>query len=353
MMNGTRDAWLVESACSAWGDCGGLADRLLGITSAFLYSILTSRALTLPWASEPLDLLFDSAGIDWSQPYRAANPPPHPVYDSRVMTNSVENFAARNKNAPDLVPLWEGALKSWRVRGVGAVRWIKMDRANRGTVLASRESTLVRPLLDDLGLTASSSYACLMDYLFRPKADTLRFVTEYTSLFALPTVYSIGLQIRLGDYEMGHPEFSVSIDHHRHFFDCASQVASARAHPSQRIVYYLVSDSRSLKEAAVAAYPELVVVSGLEPHHVEVDHNGTRVALDGQHIAVAEMWTLRDVDFHILSFASSFGKIPTWMHGGDGAIVLPGGRWDSEPTIDCSPAQIKNLTELAADWASG
>ena len=69
-------------------------------------------------------------------------------------------------------------------------------------VIKSHQEQSVSPTLDALELSRESSYACLLDFLFRPHADVLHFVTEYTSLFSLPTVFSVGIQIRVGDEAM-------------------------------------------------------------------------------------------------------------------------------------------------------
>lgn len=63
------------------------------------------------------------------------------------------------------------------------------------------------------------------------------------------------------------------LSHHAHFFTCAAQVAAARAAPNQRVVYYLITDSVQLREAALRQYDE-VVVSGLGVHHVDVAGSG-------------------------------------------------------------------------------
>lgn len=40
--------------------------------------------------------------------------------------------------------------------------------------------------------------------------------------------------------------------------------------PGQHPLYYLITDSSTLRESALAAFPDRVVLSGLTPHHAEL-----------------------------------------------------------------------------------
>ena len=84
------------------------------------------------------------------------------------------------------------------------------------------------------------------------------------------------------------------------------------AHPSQKVIWYLVTDSVHLREEAVKAFPDgKVVVSGFHPQHLELawtdvarglggvepveeakglDTEAIRSSLDGMMETVAENW---------------------------------------------------------------
>lgn len=69
MMEGRRPLKALQYVCTKDRKCGGLGDRLLGTVSAFLWSVLTSRAFTILWEDPiPFDLLFDSPHINWASP---------------------------------------------------------------------------------------------------------------------------------------------------------------------------------------------------------------------------------------------------------------------------------------------
>jgi hypothetical protein len=108
------------------------------------------------------------------------------------------------------------------------------------------------------------------------------------------------------------------------FFTCAAALANRHAQPRQQIVYYLVSDSSALKRAALDAFPDRVVVSGLddaledpndgeenETEEGEVDgqRDGWMLEADKMTDQVVEMWALAETDYKIVTEHSGVGRI--------------------------------------------
>lgn len=58
-----------------------------------------------------------------------------------------------------------------------------------------------------LGLQDSSAFSCISEYLFKPKPAALDLITQYTSVMALPTVFSVGIHVRTGDQSMKDAEY--------------------------------------------------------------------------------------------------------------------------------------------------
>lgn len=54
----------------------------------------------------------------------------------------------------------------------------------------------------EAGFQKETVFACLTQYFLRPRPATLAYINLYTSLFALPTIYSIGIHVRTGDRSM-------------------------------------------------------------------------------------------------------------------------------------------------------
>ena len=72
----------------------GIADRLLGVATAFLYALVTRRIVAVNWQDVvPFDLLFDSPhGIDWSYPHFPETEQAHPIYGLDVNTEDQEKI---------------------------------------------------------------------------------------------------------------------------------------------------------------------------------------------------------------------------------------------------------------------
>ncbi|GAA5857700.1 hypothetical protein JCM8547_004335 [Rhodosporidiobolus lusitaniae] len=373
MMSGEREPWLLEFVCHKDGVCGGIADRMLGMVSTFLYAILSGRAFSLRWEQPaPVDLIFDSPYIDWSRSFTPSSPNLLPYTNKTVIAS---HDSLQQHDWPDF--LLDNFFPSFpSAYGAGKEPyWVSLD-INRGVVFRSFYYDAVKPRLEELGLQMSTAYSCLTSFLLRPKPAILKFITQYTSFFSLPENYVVGLQIRTGDSSMLNGGFDTSnVTDYDNYFTCASQLARRYAHPSQRIIYFLLTDSKALQADALRAYPDRVIVTGLEASHDELGNLGQRGfdvvkrALDGYARTVAESYIFAGTDAQILTFRSGFGKIPTWLRGKDETTVqLFNPHLDPEmtesikaayggtlpPSPDCStPNAIKPMSHLALDWSLG
>ncbi|GAA5918106.1 hypothetical protein JCM1841_005256 [Sporobolomyces salmonicolor] len=375
MMRGEREPSLLEFVCHAGEYCGGFADRVLGMVTTFLYSILTKRAFSITWEQPaPFDLLFDSPYIDWSRPFNPnSTTPPRRVYANETLVEARKEIEAHNWEEPQIDDFFPGFVGNYS--DGKTIPWLRFD-FNRGVVLRSFTYPDVAPLVHSLGFTVTTAYSCLLNYLVRPKAAVLAFIAQYTSFFSLPENFVIGLQIRTGDVSMyaSRKDAINSVSHHAQYFACADAVARTYAHPTQKIVYYLISDSRVLEEDALRTYPDRVVVTGLKQSHVEiatgsVGWKGLKGAADGFMRTVAESWIFSGTDFQILTLRSGFGKIPTWLRGRQGTTiqifnpyidpdytraVKKKNKGVLPPPLDCSfDTALKSFSELAQDWSLG
>ncbi|GAA5860561.1 hypothetical protein JCM1840_000300 [Sporobolomyces johnsonii] len=375
MMRGEREPSLLEFVCHAGELCGGFADRVLGMVTTFLYSILTKRAFAVAWEQPaPFDLLFDSPYIDWSRPFHPnSTTPPRRVYANETLVKARKEIEAHNWEESQIDDFFPGFVGNYS--DGKTVPWLQFD-FNRGVVLRSFTYPDVAPLVHSLGLKVTTAYSCLLNYLIRPKAAALAFIAQYTSFFSLPEIFVIGLQIRTGDVSMyaSRKDAVNTVSHHAHYFACADAVARTYAHPAQKIVYYLISDSRVLEEDALRTYPDRMVVTGLKQSHVEITKGdvgwkGLKGAADGFMRTVAESWIFSGTDFQILTYRSGFGKIPTWLRGRQGTtiqifnphmepeytrVVKKKNKGVLPPPLDCSlDTALKSFSELAQDWSLG
>lgn len=179
-----------------------ILNSVLGMTTTLLYSIMTNRAFSVTWEQPaPVDLFFDSPHIDWSRPFSAASktPPNSPIYADKQLIRNRTEIDAHNwepEHIDEFMPTFVDRFDDGR-----NTSWLRMD-FNRGVVMRSFGYEALKPHLDKLGLKMNAAYSCLIKYLLRPKPAVLAFVSQYTSFFALPENFVIGIQIRTGDLSM-------------------------------------------------------------------------------------------------------------------------------------------------------
>ncbi|GAA5919297.1 hypothetical protein JCM6882_007830 [Rhodosporidiobolus microsporus] len=376
MLSGKREPHLLEFTCRDGDYCGGIADRLLGMVTTFLYSLLTNRAFCMTWEQPaPLDMLFDSPFIDWSRPFSNSSSTPVPLpYSDPALVEQRRSINAHNWEEPAIDEFFPRFVEDF---GEGkATPWLQLD-FNRGVVIRSFSYPSIRPHLDRLGLKLDIVYSCLINYLLRPKAAVLDFIAQYSSLFALPEFFVVGIQVRTGDQSMWATRKDTvnTVSHHSQYFRCAAQVAATYAHPSQKVLYYLATDSRVLEEDALKRFPDQVVVTGLKPAHVEIKTDKSdglkamKRAADGFMRTVAENWIFAATDFQILTYRSGFGKLPTWLRGRPNTtvqllnphmdpvytrMVKKKNKGKLPPVVDCTkPEALKSFSDMAQDWSLG
>ncbi|GAA6063001.1 hypothetical protein JCM10212_004983 [Sporobolomyces blumeae] len=372
MMRGARPASLLEFACHAGELCGGIADRFLGMVTTFLYSILTKRAFSVSWEQPaPFDMLFDSPYIDWSRPFsNESTTGPRGIYRNASLVESMHEVNGHNWEEAKIDEFFPDFVD--RYSNGGTTPWLKFQ-FNRGVVIRSFSYESIAPLIEATGLRLSTAYSCLLNYLIRPKRAVLDFVAQYTSLFSLPEYFVIGLQVRTGDTSMyaSRKDAINTVDRHARYFRCAEAVSRKYAHPSQKVLWYLISDSKVLERSALERYPDKVVVTGLKQSHVEIKTGstawtGVKGASDGFLRTVAESYIFAGTDFQILTLRSGFGKIPTWLRGREGSTIqVFNPHMDAEytrlvkkkhkgklpPELDCSlDSSLRSFSEMAQDW---
>ncbi|GAA6048014.1 hypothetical protein JCM3770_000149 [Rhodotorula araucariae] len=318
IMQGERHGGVLEYWCPDGQTCGGLADRMLGMTTTLLFALLSGRAFTATWGQPfPMELLFDSPFIDWSSPLTSlgeGSAPTDvfpPLWSNDTLLKHRQTVLLINTEAAKSEEVLDQLTTASKL---SSEAWLRLDRLNRGLTLNTFRTPKRLERLSSLGLTMHTAYAQLIHFLFRPKLEALTFIAEYTSVFALPSMFVVGIQVRTGDLYMRDPEQDKinTVERHAHWFKCAQEVVETYSHPTQRPLYFLVSDSATLRSSAAAAYPDRVVTTGLAQQ------------LDGMMGTVAENWAFSNVDFSLLSQHSGFGKIPTWKRAKPNrAIVLP------------------------------
>jgi hypothetical protein len=257
--------------------------RLLGMSSTFIFALLTDRAFLAEWRiPPPLEAIFGSPNIDWS--YDSSDP--GAVLKDLIPTSlDVVNFSAQHIDRLFLH-------SNWTIKYPEP--FIKFH-TNRGMVLRTFSSRIYAPQLNTMGMRQHTAFGCIIDYLFRPSPPAISFITEYTALFTLPRIFSVGIEIGTGESknDNSYGNFQkYSLSRYQQFFKCANQLAATYAMPWQKVVYYLVTDSETLRNEAIATM-ENVMVSGLP---IGTAENGPA---DAMHNSVIENWILSKTNYRV------------------------------------------------------
>ncbi|GAA5865484.1 hypothetical protein JCM1840_001413 [Sporobolomyces johnsonii] len=371
MLSGARDPKFISYHCERGMNCGGLGDRLLGMTSAFFFGLVTQRAFLGEWQSPiPLEVVFDSPHVNWS--YSSFTSHTHPVLGQQPLIDAsaeldIIHFDRLSVDATFGTSSWNQ--KRGRTPTPGFEKrdlayqspWIKFF-TNRGMIYRSFAYKHLQKSIGRLGLQPTTAFACISQYLFRPKPPALNLITDYTSVLALPSVFSVGIHVRTGDLSMKDPEYDKinTVKRHSPFFRCARELGETYATKDQRIVYYLVTDSANLKQDAQQVLGDKLVTTDMVPQHV---HQKSGHA-DGVFSAVVEDWILAKTDMLVATQDSGFGKLAAFMHAKEKSTVTIFPRYNpdvmalqskkSHMKVDCtSPDVFTTFEELSSEWSLG
>ncbi|GAA5985607.1 hypothetical protein JCM10908_007039 [Rhodotorula pacifica] len=371
MLEGKRDPHFISYHCEQGINCGGLGDRLLGMTSAFFFGLITQRAFLAEWqAPVPLDVVFDSPHVNWS--HSSFTSERHPILGQKRLADAAADldiihfdrlavdatFGTVSWNAKRDRPVTPGfELRDLAYRSP----WIKFF-SNRGMVHRSFKYKHLQKRIGQLGLRESTAFSCISDYLFRPKPAALDLITQYTSVMALPTVFSVGIHIRTGDQSMRDPQYDKvnTVKRHMSFFRCARELGETYARPDQRVVFYLVTDSQHLKEDAQRVLGSKLIMTDFAPQHVHQKSGH----VDGVMSAVVEDYVLAEADMLVATQDSGFGKLASFMMAKPNATVTIFPRFNpdvlglrnrnSHVNVDCtSPTVFTSFEELSSEWSLG
>lgn len=371
MLEGKRDPHFISYHCEQSMNCGGLGDRLLGMTSAFFFGLVTQRAFLAEWqAPVPLDVIFDSPYLNWS--YSAFTADRHPVLGRKQVAEAAADldiihfdrlavdatFGSVSWNAKRDRPLTPG----FEVRDL-AYRspWIKFF-SNRGMVYRAFKYKHLQKRIGQLGLQEQTAFSCISDYLFKPKPAALDLITQYTSVMTLPTVFSVGIHVRTGDQSMKDAQYDKvnTVKRHISFFRCARELGETYAQPDQRVVFYLVTDSQHLKEDAQRVLGTKLITTDFAPQHVHQKSGH----VDGVMSAVVEDYVLAKVDMLVATQDSGFGKLASFMMAKPNSTVTIFPKFNpdvlglrgrnSHISVDCtSPTVFTSYEELSSEWSLG
>ena len=373
----------------------GLADRVIGTLSIFFYALFSDRALQLVTYNElpgfetalsPVD-----EHVDWRLPggiddelidvlkytYKGVRGyVGDRSYDRAVIDTSrfwpvymVNDFDAVDellglqwKEPKEGTPHFSDFNMRESPRGHGEAPVVILS-SNRGRAFRLFESPQYRQKLFDFGLRPETCIACAFHYLFRPNAQVEELYGDTFRRLADNSILTIGIAVRVGDEVFGSGDEEQEESHlwsiAEPYFDCASQIESTRAQAGQRVLIYLISESRKLRQLAKKRLGEKILtdVSTRYDHPDDVHNRNITVsgpaskkkALDRamQH-AVGQVLAFSMADFHVFTSQSGFGRLGAWLNFGWHHLYAIGGNGERRK---CGLADYDLLRDDSAKWA--
>ena len=308
----------------------GATDRLAGHLTAFLIALASRRAFLIhPYSDAlPFSSSFEFPSIDLGVPrllkervemaWKSMNNHPNSVTKD-LFNLSIVNFhdghpiftAPFNNSGNE-------AMSSYPVLfGDDAVVLFASNRGNIYNLIGS--STMATSIeLQKKGLQANWGVHCAFHYLFRPNNVVLQMAQPFASKLT-DDVVKIGIQVRTGDYanfwtriqpaQFKEKNFTVST--YNNWFKCAEDVEKKLIANGKRVIWFLMSDSLSLRIDAKEVYGDKIVTD-THSHALHTGINRNEGSASMQRV-MAELLTLSLCDYFVLTFNSGVGKLAAWI----------------------------------------
>eukprot|EP00898_Chlorokybus_atmophyticus_P000933 jgi/Chlat1/1840/Chrsp14S02225 len=314
--------------------CGGLGDRFSGMVSAMAFALLTNRMFLLDWPGH--EVAFTSPYIDYDYhpnvvggPMADLSLPPMPV----ITEDGKDRQGELVRSADGQVALWnwhdcEIRLKKKRCGGVFAGHAHKLDVGfpepvvimsfNKGVTSILMEHPTAGPALRGHGLQPEFIFGCLLHFLIKPTDAVMQRFAQYSAALDSDANFVVGVHVRTGDRSLKSTPPILTLDDrdrwnvkYRDYFDCAEWVARQHRRADQQLLWFFVTDSESLREATRKEYGEKVLVTDVQPSHIDELVSGDLPHdLSAKHLqeAFGEWWLLSKCDYVVFAPKSGFSK---------------------------------------------
>lgn len=355
----------------------GLADRLIGVSTSFLFAVLTDRVFQignrhqLPF----LETIFTSPHINWT---RGTDEEwlLDPLRDITAIRNYEQSILSQGKynavNTINQYKLQDAFLRQDISHLFGTSENVFIS-INRGKTIRIFENVHYKEKLAAMGLSSYTAFGCLIHYLFTPRPEIfipvlpqLRALVNYSSPHNSGSTGTqvwpalrIGIHIRTGDrHLMSYDHAAPGLASFHHHFDCATQIETfARASPTQPVVWYLLTDSPQLRKEAVEKYGDKVLTSltsriehsAKEPsvctHDCTVSHAGFQTA-------AAEWYLLGLCEYFVISEWSGFGRSAAFRSlRNDSIYTIRNDKRGRPLHAVCDQRSFTELGDMPYDWS--
>jgi hypothetical protein len=352
----------------------GMADRIVGLVTTFMVAFLTDRVFQIGERSPlpHMDVAFTSPYINWTRPEDEAwliEPLNHKAkirnYNDSVLS-SKKYFAV---NTIDDWKLQDKFLRQDLNQLMGEDAETTFLVINRGKTVRMFENTHHSDKLKKTGLTSATAFGCMVAYLLQPRLENFQLVpSDVFTKMTDPTenVLKIAIQIRAGDWYLENTKHEINIHQYSAYFNCAKQIgefalkdsSDGSKSPYSSVLWYLVTDSLPLREAAIKAYGESYkIVTSLQS---VIEHSSKEQSVcqgkqcvsseAGVKTAAAEWWLMKFARYHVITEYSGYGRSAAMTS------LFPKSIYTIEHNkasrdITCNPNTFTPLDDLPYYWS--
>ena len=353
----------------------GLADRIIGLVTTTTFAFFTDRAVQSGRRPPllPLETFFTSPYINWTRAYdpdwllvplhEKANPK---QYNDTIVKSGEFNAVNTHNNWK----LLDAFLRQDIDKIFGAPQQFKnvMLLMNRGkTIRLFENSHYAQRLTEEMRLTPETAFGCMVSFLLQPRPEVFASgggLAQILEKLTVPSpeqdqdVLKIAIQIRAGDANLLANKDTADGAHFQAYFKCAQEIEEwAKKSPSQRVLWYLTTDSRRIREYAVARFGAEKVLTSLS---TTIEHsskeastgcsNNCTVSNTGFMHAAAEWWMIGACHYHVITLNSGYGRSAAARSLRRNSIYTV--REDRKhPMKVCNNTTYTDLEQLSYDWS--
>eukprot|EP01038_Epipyxis_sp_PR26KG_P012227 gene12227-16377_t len=329
----------------------GLADRLTGIVSSFYYALLSNRAFRmLSYGSLPsFSSACDSPYINWDIKNYSNEFSEDVIAPLKYTYKGVFGYTgdrSYNQSLVDTNLYWpmyltgmgDTATKMMVESNLSVYPQNKshvpyiITSSNRGrSYRLFKENTFHKQeLVQKYGfVNENACFMCTFHYLFRPNKHVKSRFQSMWDILSDKSLFKIGIQIRTGDhvFHQQHHDSSINnmkveniLSQYSSYFKCAIEIEKEYQLTYQKVVWYVISESKILKSAISNYYGDKVITDKttlLKHIHCETnsllkqdcDSNSMDPSMQ---IAFGELFTFSLMNFHVITRDSGFGRLGAW-----------------------------------------
>ena len=249
-------------------DCGGFADRIVGVVHLFVYAVLHDLVFFVDWNVEGVQIapqVFHSPLFNWTWDAQVA------IYEGRDVERE-RHFMG----CPDHGTMHRGGKACPLMRddpsSVTFPSKVTLTRLNKGAIRYSSDATRAR-LWSDLHLEEATAGGCLLRALVWPNEEVVAVFRDTALKLLDPSVASVALHVRTGDKSMHQlaargSEFAIGDAYWKCAMVQARSLANASKPPRRPLVFFSTDDARYKTEAVAHYGATKVLATDVRPYHI-------------------------------------------------------------------------------------